>query len=393
MWRHLRDNRVVGAYALGVAFIMAWHTVTPLTAIYAASLGASPVGVGAVVSASVVFPLLLGVHVGGLADRYGPGRVARAMSALLAGAFVLLIASRSLGALALALAALGLADLGLAIVTQAYVASVSTPADRDRAFGVFSLWMSLGALAGPIIGGTVADRHGFHAAFGVGLTLAGIAALVSWTLLAPGRRHDQRDRPPALATAAGMLREPLTRHILLVNFAGVFAFNLRQSFYPLYLAHVGMAVTLIGSLISIQALCSMAARPLLGTVTAKFGPARVLAAALICTAMGFGATVLFRTFWPLAAAIGLTGVGMGLLAPLSMSLIAGRAGPSAQGIAAGLRVSAMQLAQLVSPLLCGVAVSLFGLGAAFALGALIAVSGLAPLTRMRAHRLAQPAGP
>jgi MFS family permease len=183
-----------------------------------------------------------------------------------------------------------------------------------------------------------------------------------------------------------MLREAQTRHVLMANFAGVFAFSLRQSFYPLYLTSLGMPKTLIGLLISTQALCSMISRPVLGAATARFGSTRVLAAAMTFTSIGVASTVALRTFWPLAAAIGLTGVGMGLLAPLSMSLIAGRAAPDAQGVAAGLRVSAMQFAQLTSPLLCGLAVGMFGLNAAFAVGAAVAAGGLVPVMMLQSRR-------
>ncbi len=382
----LQDSPIVGIYILGVAFVMAWHTVTPLIPLYAASLGASALGVGAVVGASTIFPFVLGIHLGAASDRYGPGRLARVMSLLFAAAFAFLVLGRGLPAVALAVAVLGLADLGLAIVTQAYVGSVGRPDERYRNFGYFSLWMSLGALLGPIVGGAVADRLGFHAAFGVGLVLAVAAAVISWTLLASGRRPAAMPRRPVLGLAADMLREPQTRGVLMVNFAGVFAFSLRQSFYPLYLTSIGLPITLVGVLISTQALCSMMSRPVLGAVTARFGSTRVLTAAMTFTSIGVASTVLFRAFWPLAVTIGLTGIGMGLLAPLSMSLIAGRAGPGAQGVAAGLRVSAMQFAQLASPLLCGVAAAMFGLSAPFALGAAVAAGGLVPVMMLRSRR-------
>jgi MFS family permease len=151
---------------------MAWHTVTPLIALYESSLGASPTGIGLVVSTSVMLPLFFGVAIGGAVDSWGARRVSRHAAVLLVGAFALLTAGRGVVHLMIALAVLGLADFSLTIATQAAITSLSRPEVRDQNVGCLTFWMSGGGLLGPILGGSLADLWGFRAAFAGGLALS-----------------------------------------------------------------------------------------------------------------------------------------------------------------------------------------------------------------------------
>jgi MFS family permease len=362
---------------LGVTFIMAWHTTLPFVAVYATSLGATPLVVGLLASASVALPLVLGIYIGAAVDALGITRVARWAAVLFVSAYGLMAAGEGLWTLAIALGIVGFADIGLVVASQTYVASSSAPGERDRNFGAYAVWVSLGSLLGPLLGGLLAAQWGYRAVFGGSLGLAVLTAVICWRL------PPQADAPRTPAETSGgrtfrvaaqMLRDPTIGSVLLVNACAMFASSVRQSFYPLYLQGAGLSTTAIGALFSFNSLCAMVVRPTIGPAVRRMGHAGVLGMAMALTVVGVGVTPLLTSVGTLAVAIGLVGMGMGFMQPLSMSLVSGRAPEGTRGVALGLRITINQLAQVIGPPLLGLAVAASGLAAAFYIAA--GVTGL-----------------
>lgn len=380
---------------LAVAFITAWHTTLPLVPVYAASLGAGPLIVGLIVSSNVAFPLLLAIHVGAAADRLGTTRIARWSAILFVASYALVVASRDLGLLALGLACVGLADVGLVIAIQTYVAKSSGPADRDRNFAHLTIWISLGALVGPILGGFLADQWSFRAAFAGSLTLAALTLVIAHVLPEIQTTQPASDggagTKQTLRQAATLLQDPGVALVLLTNGALMFATSVRQSFFPLYLRDVGFSTTLIGVIFSLNSLCQMAIRPLIATAVRELRHTGVLAMSLGLAIIGLAITPRLTSFWALAAAFSLVGVANGFMQPLTMSLVSGRAASSMRGLAIGLRMTLNQFAQVIGPPCFGLIVGALSLGAAFHVGAIAAAIGLAPLVRL-SGALATPLG-
>jgi MFS family permease len=370
---------------LGVTFITAWHTTLPFVAVYAQSLGASAPVIGLMISSTVLLPLVLGIYIGAAVDSLGVTRVAQWSAVLFALACAVMAAGSGLWILTIALGIVGFADVGLVVASQTYVASYSLPSERDRNFGFYTIWVSLGALIGPILGGLLADTLGYRAVFAgsflLGLVTIGICATLPRGPAARPAASTVLARQTA-ASAATMLRDRALVLVLLVNACAMFAFSLRQSFYPVYLQSVGFSTTLIGAAFSFHSLCSIAVRPTIGKAVERLGHPGVLAMAIGLTAAGVSVTPLLRNPIALTAAIGLTGIATGYMQPLSMSLISGRAKPAARGVALGLRISMNQLSQAVGPPLLGLAVAGYGLPAAFYLAALVVCAGFPVLARM-----------
>jgi MFS family permease len=287
-------RRLSPIYLLGVTFIMAWHTTLPFVAVYARSLGASAPVVGLVVSTTVLLSLLFGVKIGALVDTIGVARVARWSAGVFVLAYALMATSHGLWWLAVALAVAGFADIGLVVGSQTYVATESAPAERDRNFGYYTLWVSLGALLGPILGGVLADRWGYPAVFTGSMVLAFLTLAV--TAILPGRTAARREAARDVAAgriAFEMLRQPGLRLVMLVNAAAMFAFSVRQSFYPVYYESLGLTASTIGVIFSLNSLCGMLVRPLIDAAVRRLGYVRLLGASLCLTGVP-GACVRWR---------------------------------------------------------------------------------------------------
>jgi MFS family permease len=370
---------------LAALFIMAWHTTLPYVPIYASSLGATPLIVGLVVAANMVLPLGLALYVGAAADRFGTTRVARWSATLFVVSYLLVIGSRNLGLLALGMSGVGLADVGLVVAVQTYVALTSTAANRDKNFAHLTIWISLGALVGPVLGGFLADQWGFRAAFAGSMVLALIALTVAW--LMPELPRSDADTAPlpgaarTLRDGVTLVRDPGVMFVLLTNASMMFAMSVRQSFFPLYLRSVGLSTTLIGTIFSMNSFSQMLIRPLIAAAVTRYHHVGVLGLGLLLTMLGIVVTPWLRSFWPLAAAFAVVGIGNGFIQPLTMSLVSGRATANTRGLAIGLRMTTNQIAQIVGPPFFGIVVGGLGLEAAFYAAAAATATGFATLSR------------
>jgi MFS family permease len=357
----------------------------PIAPVYASSLGASPLTVGLIAASNVALPLVLALHIGAAADRLGATRVARGAAVLAVCGYGLVAVGRTLELLAVAMAIMGLADLGLIVAAQTYVAVTSSAQDRDRDFAQMALWMSFGALIGPVAGGVLADAWGYRSAFAGSVVLAATTLALALRLPASRERAGLGDSAaavpagtaPLLPRALALLREPGVGLVLLMSGALMFGMSVRHSFLPLYLREAGLSTTSMGLIFSSYSLCQMAVRPIIAAGVRWIRHAGVLAIALGTAALGIALTPWLGSFWTLTLAVSLLGAGTGITQPLTMSLVSGRATPSARGLAIGVRMTVNQLAQVIGPPILGVVVGAWGLGAAFHVAAVAAATGFA----------------
>ena len=126
---------------------------------------------------------------------------------LLMSAGHLTMASEHLFLLALSLIILGAG--GVIGNMAAQVGALYAPEDlrRTRAFGVYLITLNMGALAAPLIIGTLAEKVAWHWGFGA----AGIGMLIGLVTYLVGRRHLPPDRIAERRSGRGAARTKLTR--------------------------------------------------------------------------------------------------------------------------------------------------------------------------------------
>jgi len=113
---------------------------------------------------------------GRLADRVGQKQMfLSAVGVFVAGA-IIAATSRSIDGLIAARAVQGLGAGGLLVLAQSIIAEIVSPRDRSRYLGLIGALFGLGSIAGPVIGGVIADRVGWRGIFLVVVPF-GLAAL------------------------------------------------------------------------------------------------------------------------------------------------------------------------------------------------------------------------
>lgn len=294
-------------------------------------------------------------------------------------------------------------------VANAYVADLSTDADRNRNFGRMAVAANMGLILGPALAGALgatayAETLPVLAATGISAVAVVLIAIVlpesnPCGVLPPAAREGAGGafgqepvdctRAAALAgTPKGAaLRQPGVALVLALNFGVLLAFNF---FYTAFPAHavggLGWSVADTGVFFAVlSALMVLVQGPVLGWLSRRVSePPLVIAGCFV-----LGANFLFmmadHTGLIYAGAV-LFALGNGLMWPSLVSVVASVGGAQHQGAVQGLAGSAGSLAAVVGLIGGGIAFALVGVGTFAASAALAFGSGALAFALLRGTR-------
>jgi MFS transporter, DHA1 family, multidrug resistance protein len=261
------------------------------------------------------------------------------------------------------------------------LAATQSPEDR---LGSTLGWMATGqlggSLAGPLVGGLLADRvHDYHLIF---LMMA--AGMLLGTLLITTPLHERFERPaaaertPFRRQVGEVVRHPTLLPLLFVLFLAQVTIYAAIPIIPLYvralIGDVPYLRTAAGAAIAIAGIAGVIATPLLGRLGDRIGYRRVLAGSLACAALfTFPQALIGNAGAFLALRFG-AGLFVGGILPATNALI-GRVFPREQrGRIYGITSSASYLGLAGGPAAGGLVGGELGFSAVFVVvGALLLV--------------------
>jgi MFS family permease len=356
--------------------------------LYALDLGASQFAIGVLMALYAVFPLMLAVYVGRLADRVGPR-----MPMLLgvSGVMVGLLVPPLFPALAILFVAalvLGSTFHFFFITVQGIAGGMGGGENRARNFALVGMGFSAASFTGPFLAGVAIDHLGHVASFLVLACFPVTPLLILW--LRPGFLPQARNRGKARErhSAFDLWRIAPLRNTYIASGIISSAWDLFQFYLPVYGHSIGLSGSAIGAVLGVFALATFTIRFFLPTLAKRYSEAQVLTGGIFVAAVAYGLFPLFASAYVLAAIAFLLGLGVGCGQPMSMSLIYALAPAGRQAEAAGVRVTANNVTQLLIPVLFGSLGTAFGYSPVFfSNSALLVAGGLL----MRRARIAAPA--
>src|SRR5213080_1304601 len=135
--------------------LVGFGIIIPLLPFYAESIGASPLVVGLLFAVFSLGQLAAAPVLGDLSDRYGRRPVLIFSLAGTVVSFVMLALAHSVAMLFAARIVDGLSG-GNISTARAYVADITEPKDRSRAYGLIGAAFGLGFILGPALSGALA---------------------------------------------------------------------------------------------------------------------------------------------------------------------------------------------------------------------------------------------
>lgn len=295
--------------------------------------------------------------IGSLSDRYGRRPVVLISAAGLAADFALMALAPNLWWLALGRIFGGITSSSFS-TAFAYMADITEPEKRARAYGLIGAAFSAGFVAGPVIGGFLGE-FGPRVPFWGAAALSGLAFLYGLVVLpeslAPENRMAfswRRANPFGAIKLLGS--HPELAGLSAVNFLLYFAHYVFAAVFVLYAADrydwsswmVGLSLALWGVLdIIVQGV-------LVGPIVKRFGDRATMIAGLAIGSVGLAALGLAPTGEAFVAAIVISAF-WALSTPTLQSLMTRRVSESEQGQLQGANMSVGSIAGVASPLFFG----------------------------------------
>lgn len=317
--------------------------------------------------------------IGSLSDRFGRRPVILISAAGLSLDWVLMALAPSLWWLVFARLISGMTSAS-ASALFAYVADVTTPENRARAFGITGAAISAGFVLGPALGGVlgeVSPRLPFWVAAGLSGAAFLYGLLVLPESLPPERRQPfawRSAHPLAALKMLGGRRDLGT--LSLGVFLLTFTHRLFMTVYVLFAGHQhGLSTLQIGLLLACSSVLDMIVQStLVGPVTGRLGERRTSVIGLTCGALSFTAMALAPSpVWFVVALIPAS--LMGLAEPTMKAMMSRTVAETDQGRLQGALQSLASVAGIAGPLFFGWVYAMSA-GGAPGLGFLIAAAML-----------------
>lgn len=347
--------------------VLALTIILPLLPFYAEMYGASPLVVGLLVTTFALCQLVSSPVLGNISDRVGRRLVLLVSQAGTFAGLVLLAFANSLWLVFLARVLDGI-TAGNLTVAQAYMADVTRPEERTRAFGLIGIAFGIGFVIGPATSGYLSEL-GFEYPILLAAALSACSIVATYFLLPRQQPRVGRGAEPAQSPRRGVLnwqlyleyfRRPLLARYLVQFCLFAFAFATFTSGFALFAERrftwggepfgpreVGYVFAFTGAVgIVVQG-------GLIGRLVARFGDHRLIVAGFMLSALGHAGIGLSYSVMLLVAVAMIGAVGNSILRPTLSSRVTQIVGRHEQGIVLGITQSVTSLAMIAAPPLAG----------------------------------------
>ena len=334
--------------------------------------GYSPAAVGLLLALFALTQVFLALPAGRFADRHGLKRPVRySVLAAMTGAGAA-VAFPVFPVLCLSALLTGGATGTAVIALQRHVGrAASGPVQLREVFSWLSIGPAFSNFLGPFAAGLLIDHAGSSPnslpGYRVAFFLLALLPLGSWFLV-----RSTRELPPVLVTEAGarpkawdLLREPMFRRLMLVNWFLSSCWDVHTFVVPVLGFERGISASVIGSILGAFALAASAVRVAMPLLAAHLEEWKVLASAMLVTAFLFGVYPFMRSALGMGLCSVLLGLALGTVQPMIMSMLHQITPEARHGEALGLRLMAINASSVAMPILFGSVGAVVGVAAVF----------------------------
>lgn len=295
--------------------------------------------------------------IGSLSDRYGRRRVILISTAGLAADWMLMAVAPNLWWLAVGRIIGGITSSSFTTVF-AYMADITEPEKRAKAYGLIGAAFSGGFVAGPLLGGVIGEISP-RAPFWAAAALSGFAFLYGLFILPESLTPEKRmafswKRANPFGALRLLRSHPELSGLAVVNFLLYFAHHVFSAVFVLYAAYrYGWSSLEVGVLLAVVGALDMVVQGVLvGPMVKRIGDRRTMVIGLFAGAVGVACMGLAPTGWLFVAAM-FPNALWGMAMPTIQSLMTRRVSESEQGQLQGANNSGAAIAGVASPLFFG----------------------------------------
>ena len=340
--------------------LVGFGIIVPLLPFYAETFGASPLVVGMLFAVFSLCQLIASPILGDLSDRYGRRPILIVSLIGTAVSFAMLALAHSITMLFLARIVDGLSG-GNISTARAYVADVTEPKDRSRAFGLIGAAFGLGFIFGPAISALLAPIS-YTAPIWAAAALTLVATAMAWIWLPETVHRAHAGTGMPFRNVVAMMGRPSLRRVLVMDFAYWFAFAIFQTTFGLFVAaRFGFDAPRTASFFAAFAVLGAVVQGIfIRTIVRRFGDKTTFRLGLVCAAIGLVAATLTHTVTLFAVSLIPLALGIGFGHPTMSSLISRAAGAEEQGRVQGAASAVESLGRTIGPVWGSASLQRFG---------------------------------
>ncbi len=318
------------------------------------NLGAAAIWGGILSTVFAFMQFLCGPLLGNLSDRFGRRPVLLVSLAVMSADYVIMAMAHNIWILVIGRIVAGITAATYA-TAMAYMADISKPEDKAKAFGLVGAGIGVGFVLGPALGGLLA-QFGTRAPFWAAAALAGGNALLGWfvlkeTVTKANRRVFEWRRANPLGALTALNTLPNMGKLLVVFFLYQVAAAVYPAIWPYFIIErFNWEEGMIGLSLTAYGLCyAIVQATLIGPTVKWMGNRRTVTLGLALEVialvyLGFIDTGLLLFIGiPIAA---LSTIGL----PALQGIMSRRVSDDAQGELQGLSSSLTSLAHILAPL-------------------------------------------
>lgn len=349
--------------------------VSPLLPLYIRDMGATGIWLGIIVASYFISNSVAVPIAGRLSDR--KGRKYFLVIGLLAYSIISVgyVWADNVTQLTLIRLIHGVAGAVTIPIAMAYLGDLSPKGEEGKWQGYAAATFFSGFGAGPLIGGVVTEHLGMSVAF---LTMGGfnlLAFFIALFFLPEASRRkgeDERQLSFKQMSSSRLLR-------------GLFSFRLAQAmgrggisaFLPIFASMIGLSISFIGILISVNILSVTLFTPLGGLIADRFGRRNLIIIGSIIFAVLLAAIPLTNSFWLLLGVLLIQGLSAALSMPAAGALIVEEGRKFGMGSTMSVFFLAMSIGMALGPIIAGGIADWLNINAVFYFGAAIGLIGTA----------------
>jgi len=334
--------------------------------------------VGVLMGLFAAAPIVLALHAGRLADRYGYHKpLYLAVGLTMAGGCCAMLATWcpnpfDFAVLCLAATLTGAgSNFGLITIQRTAGRTARDATELKRVFSWLGLAPALSNVAGPVMAGVLIDHGGFRVAFGA-LMLLPLLGLW-WARRVPVEVPAPRAPQTHAQSSWALLRTPGLRRLLAVNWLLSASWDVHAFVVPILGHERGFSASAIGLVLGVFATAVAAVRVVIPALAHRLREAQVLVGAMLCTGAVFSVYPFVHSAWMMGVCAMLLGLSLGTVQPMIMTTLHQLTPHDRHGEAIALRSMTINFSSAVMPLMFGVAGAALGAASLFwVMGAAVA---------------------
>jgi DHA1 family multidrug resistance protein-like MFS transporter len=365
--------------AVGVAMI-GLGIIWPLIPVYAVELGAGGFLVGLIIASFNVSRAILNPIVGRISDRLGRKKfIVAGLFAYGTIAFLYVIPTHA-EMLILVRFFHGLASVFVVPIAMALAADIAPKQKLGLYMGTLNMAVMLGLGIGPVLGGTIRDHFGVNTAFYAMGVLAFLTCFLVMIFIPADKQTLGTRESQNILSIRKMLAHRVVLGIFIMRFLTASGQGAVYTFLPILALQLELTSSQVGVILGANIFLIAFLQRTCGKLADRVNPKYLIIAGTFASGM----TVLGMPFVEGFVMILLLNILMGMANGVSLPgglVIIGKLGTT-MGMASlmSLTDAAWSLGMIVSPILSGIILDIFGLSYVFVIGSILISAGAAVVT-------------